>query len=134
MILLDTHVLLWMASDPKRLSKRAHEAIRHARQDQARQHAGIAIAAITLWELAWLAQNGRIAVSGSVESFVRELAARVILRPLTPEIAVLAVRLPGKFPKDPADRLIAATAMVEGMALVTADTAIRRAKVVDTVW
>jgi len=133
-ILLDTHVLFWMANDSKRLSRRAREAIREARQEQGRHNAGIAVAAITLWELAWLAQNGRIAVSGSVESFVRELAARVILRPLTPEIAVLAVRLPGEFPKDPADRLIAATAMVEGMALVTADTAIRRAKVVDTVW
>jgi PIN domain nuclease of toxin-antitoxin system len=133
-ILLDTHVLLWMTSDPKRLSKRAHEAIRHARQDHDRQDAGIAIATITLWELAWIAQNGRILVTGSVESFLRETVARVILRPVTPEIAALAVRLPGEFPKDPADRLIASTAMVEGMALVTADTAIRSAKVVDTVW
>ena len=134
MILLDTHVLLWMTSDPKRLSKQAHEAIRHARQDQARQHAGIAIATITLWELAWLAQNGRIVATGSLESFLRETVARVILRPVSAEIVALAARLPKDFPKDPADRLIAATAMVEGMALVTADTAIRRAKVVDTVW
>jgi PIN domain nuclease of toxin-antitoxin system len=129
MILLDTHVLLWMASDDKRLSKRAHEAIRKARQDT-----GIAVATITLWELAWIAQNGRIAVVGSVESFVRELAARVILRPVTPEIAALSVRLPEAFPKDPADRLIAATAMVDGMPLVTADMRIRRSKVVETIW
>jgi PIN domain nuclease of toxin-antitoxin system len=129
-ILLDTHVLFWMANDSKRLTKRAREAIRHARQNQT----GIAVATITLWELAWLAQNGRIAVAVSVESFVRELASRVILRPVTPEIAALSVRLPDGFPKDPADRLIAATAMVEGMALVTADMRIRRAKVVETVW
>ena len=129
MILLDTHVLLWMASDDKRLSKRAHEVIRKAREET-----GIAVATITLWELAWLAQNGRIAVAVSVESFVRELAARVILRPVTPEIAALAVRLPDPFPKDPSDRLIAATAIVEGMTLVTADTRIRQSKVVDTVW
>jgi len=44
------------------------------------------------------------------------------------------VRLPGQFPKDPADRLIAATAMVEGIALVTADLRIRRSKAVETVW
>jgi PIN domain nuclease of toxin-antitoxin system len=133
-ILLDTHTLLWMASDPKRLSRRAHEAIRHARQNQARQGTGIAVATITLWEIAWLAHHRRIVVVGSVESFVRETVARVILRPATPEIAALAVRLPDPFPKDPADRLIASTAMVEGMTLVTADARIRKSKVVDTVW
>jgi len=134
LILLDTHVLFWMANDSKRLSRRAREAIRQARQGQGRHNVGIAIATITVWELAWLAQNGRIAVAGSVESFVRELVARTILRPVTPEIAALAVRLPNEFPKDPADRLIAATAMVEGMPLVTADTRIRRSKLVETVW
>jgi len=123
-----------MASDAKRLSKRAREAIRHSRQDQARQDTGIAIATITLWEIAWLAHHERIMVAGSVELFVRETVARVILRPVTPEIAALAVSLPERFPKDPADRLIAATAMVEGMTLVTADTRIRQSKVVETIW
>ena len=129
MILLDTHVLLWMASDPKRLSRKAREAIRNARQNT-----GVAVATITLWELAWLAQNGRIQILSSVESFVRETVARVILRPMTPEIAAVAVRLPAGYPKDPADRLIGSTAIVEGMPLVTADQQIRRAKAVDTIW
>jgi PIN domain nuclease of toxin-antitoxin system len=128
-ILLDTHVLVWMASDPKRLSKKARAAIRRERKKT-----GVAIAAITLWELAWLAENGRIQVTGSVESFVRETASRVIVAPITPEIAAFAVQLPSSFPKDPADRLIAATAMVEGAALVTADEGIRQAKVVQTIW
>ena len=131
MILLDTHVLYWMANDSKRLSRRARETIREARQER---QAGIAIATITVWELAWLAQNGRIELSVSVESFVRQLVAPVILRPVTPEIAALSVRLPNEFPKDPADRLIAATSMVEGMRLVTADARIRQSKVVKTVW
>ena len=129
MIFLDTHVLLWMASDPRRLSKKAREAIR-----EAREKTGVAIAAITLWELAWLAENGRIQVTGSVESFVRETASRVMVAPITPEIAAFAVQLPSSFPKDPADRLIAATAMVEGAPLVTADGRIRGAKVVQTIW
>src|SRR5580692_2866208 len=72
-ILLDTHVLYWMANDSKRLSRRARETIREARQER---HAGIVIATITVWELAWLAQNRRIELSVSVESFVRELVAR----------------------------------------------------------
>jgi PIN domain nuclease of toxin-antitoxin system len=94
----------------------------------------VAIAAITLWELAWLAENGRIQVTGSVESFVRETASRVMVEPITPEIAAFAVQLPSGFPKDPADLLIAATAMVEGAALVTADERIRAARVARTIW
>jgi PIN domain nuclease of toxin-antitoxin system len=133
-IFLDTHILIWMASDPKRLSKRAREAIRREREKDAREKTGVAIAAISLWELAWLAENGRIQVTGSVESFVRETASRVMVEPITPEIAALAVQLPSGFPKDPADRLIAATAMVEGAPLVTADVRIRGAKVVQTIW
>ena len=129
MIFLDTHVLIWMASDPKRLSRKAREAIR-----EAREKTGVAIASITLWELAWLAENGRIQVTGSVESFVRETASRVMVEPITREIAAFAVELPSGFPKDPADRLIAATAMVEGAPLVTADERIRQAKVVRTIW
>lgn len=129
MILLDTHVLYWMATDSKRLSRRAVAAIRRARQNT-----GVAVATITMWELAWLAQNGRIVVTGGVEVFIRETVARVILRAVTPEIAALAASFPQAFPRDPADRLIAATAMVEGCRLVTADERIQRSKVVETVW
>ena len=92
MILLDTHVLVWMASDPKRLSQKAREAIR-----EARAKTGIFVADITLWELAWLAENGRIQVTMSVERFVQETVSRVILQPMTPAIAALAVRLPKSF-------------------------------------
>ena len=129
MILLDTHVLVWMSSDPKRLSKRAREAIRQARADS-----GIAVAAITLWELAWLANSGRLQVAGSVESYVRETISRVIVKPITPEITALAVQMPANFPKDPADRMIAATAAVEGLSLVTADERIQGSKRVATIW
>ena len=129
MILLDTHVVIWMSSEPKRLTRKAHEAIRAARQDS-----GVAIASITLWELAWLAEHHRVGIASSVESFVRETVSRVIVRPMTPEITSVAVHLPETFPKDPADRIIAATAIVEGMLLVTADERMRRSKVVQTIW
>ena len=129
MILLDTHVLIWMSSDPNRLSKKAREAIR-----EARQATGIGVASITLWELAWLAENRRIQFAGSVEAFVRESVSRVIVMPITPEIVALAVRLPDTYPKDSADRLIASTAIVDGLTLVTADERIRQSKVAQTIW
>jgi PIN domain nuclease of toxin-antitoxin system len=129
MILLDTHVLLWMSLDPKKLSKRAREAILDAWPKD-----GVAVAAISLWELAWLAENGRVQVSGTVEAFVRACVSKVIIRPITPEIAVHAVQLPSDYPKDPQDRLIGATARVEGLPLVTADTDILASKAVTTIW
>ncbi len=129
MILLDTHVLIWMASEPKRLSKRAREAILDARQTT-----GIAVASITLWELAWVAENRRIQISGSVESFVREIVSRVAVIPMRPEIVALAVRLPDTCPNDPGDRIITSTAIVDGMPLVTADERIRRANLAQTIW
>jgi PIN domain nuclease of toxin-antitoxin system len=126
---LDTHVLIWMSSDPKRLSSKARQAIR-----QARRTTGIGIASITLWELAWLAENRRILISTSVEAFVRETVSRVVITAITPEIVALAVRLPDAFPRDPADRMIAATAAVHGASLITADERIRKAKIVQTIW
>jgi len=115
--------------DPKKLSKKAREAILDARAKD-----GVAVAAITLWELAWLAENGRVQVSGTVEAFVRGCVSKVIIRPITSEIAVHAVQLPSDYPEDPQDRLIGATARVEGLPLVTADTDILGSKAVTTIW
>jgi len=128
-ILLDTHVVVWMASDPGKLSRAASNAIREASRE-----GGIAISAITLWELAWLMTNGRLDISGTVEAFVEEIAARTAVRPITPKIAVLATQLPATYPGDPSDRLIGATALAEGLALVTKDRNIRRYKQVRTIW
>ena len=129
MILLDTHVVIWMASDPGKLSRTAGDAIRKASRE-----GGIAISAMTLWELAWLMTNGRLDITGTVEAFVEEIAARTAVRPITPKIAVLATQLPDTYPGDPCDRLIGATALVEGVALVTKDRNIRSSKQVKTIW
>ena len=129
MILLDTHVLIWMSSDPERLSAKARHQI-----VEARRKSGLAVASITLWELAWLAENQRILYSGSVESFVRETISRVAVKSLSPEIVAVAAHLPDNYPKDPGDRLIGSTAIVSGMPLVTADEKIRSSGVVESIW
>ena len=120
MIFLDTHVLVWLALQPNKLSRNAKEAIRSARL-----HSRLAVAAITLWEIAWLLENGWIESTMSIESFVRECAAKVSVLPITPEIAVRAVSFPDSYPKNPQDRLIGATALVEGAGLVTHDVRTR---------
>ncbi len=129
MILLDTHVAVWLASDPGKLSLKARAAIREAIGT-----GGTAISAITLWELAWLMTNGRLDISGTAEAFVEEIAARTAVRPITPKIAELANQFPSSYPGDPCDRLIGATALAEGMALVTKDRNIRNSRQVKTIW
>ena len=129
MILLDTHVLVWLASDPAKLSRKASEAIRKASQES-----GIAISAITLWELAWLAVHGRLDIVGTVESFVERISSRTAIRPITVKVAVMANQLPATYSGDPCDRLIGATALAEGMVLVTKDRNIRNCKQVKTIW
>jgi PIN domain nuclease of toxin-antitoxin system len=128
-ILLDTHVLIWMSSDPGRLSAKARQQI-----VEARRNTGLAVASITLWELAWLAENQRVLYSGSVESFVRETISRVAVKSLSPEIVAVAAHLPDNYPKDPSDRLIGSTAIVAGVPLVTADEKIRDSGIVECVW
>ena len=129
MILLDTHVVIWLAFQPGKLSKRAKEVIRAARLQ-----GGLAIAGITLLELAWLAENRRVETTLSVESFVRQCASKMTVLPITPEIAARAVSFPESYPKDPQDRLIGATALVEGIQLVSHDRLIKKSGIIPVIW
>src|SRR5271165_2766865 len=88
--------------------------------------AGLAISDITLLELATLVSKGRIRLDISLESFLAEVEARFIVLPISGRACVVAFGLPPAYPKDPADRIIGATALVEGLALLTADREIRR--------
>ena len=129
MIVLDTHVLLWAIADSKKLSRAADAAIRRSRQVD-----GVAISAISLWELAFLVARGRIRSYGTVESSVNRLIEGVTIKPITPEIATLAAQFPDDYPHDLADRLIGATARAEGLALVTRDEGIRKSPLLKTIW
>jgi PIN domain nuclease of toxin-antitoxin system len=127
-ILLDTHVLLWLANEPRRLSATASKAIREAGQD------GIAISAITVWELVLIAAKGRVTLNGTVEAFVEKITSRMVIQPITVKVAVIASQFPTTYPKDPADRLIGATAVSESMALVSADQNIQQSGIVRAIW
>ena len=89
---------------------------------------------MTIWELAWLATHNRLNFKEPVDDFVEELTSRTAIRPITTGIAILANQLPATYPSDPSDRLIGATAMSEGIALVTKDRSIRNFKQIKTIW
>ena len=131
MILLDTHVLAWLVAEPERLSKHAASAIRRARVSD-----GVAISDITVWELALLFSRGILRARSTGEKAIENVLARsgVVIMPITAEIAAIAVQFSDDYPKDPADRLIGATAMAEGMALVTRDERIRKDYRLKTIW
>jgi PIN domain nuclease of toxin-antitoxin system len=128
-ILLDTHVLFWARDDSKQLSRGAASAIRRARHD-----GGLAISAISLWELAVLFAQGRIQGYGTIEASVRLLVEDVAVRPITAEIAALAAQFPEDYSRDPSDRLIGATARAEGLTLITRDEKIRKSPLLRTIW
>jgi len=128
--MLDTHVVVWLGLDPARISKNARTAI-----DQARQNAsGLAISDMTLLELTRISNLGRIDFRASLESFLLEVERKFVVLPMTGRICMRALALPASYPKDPSDRVIGATALVEGLSLLTADREIRRSRAVPTIW
>ena len=130
MILLDTHVVLWLTSDPAKLSGNARAAIEVSRGNGD----GLVVCDITLLELTTLASKGRIHLGITLESFLREIEARFVVLPISGRACARAMGFPTAYPKDPADRIIGATALVEGLSLITADCEILRSKVVHTIW
>ena len=131
MILPDTHALLWLCLEPKRLSRPAAAAIRKAVST-----GGIGVASISLWEIAMLIALGRLSPRGTPDAWIAELVetSGVVVKELTPAVAVLSTQFPNDFPADPADRLIAATARAEGLTLITRDVKIRKSSLVETIW
>ena len=115
MILLDTHALVWMDQDDAALGKAARRIVQTAWDAE-----GVAVSAISFWECEMLHGAGRLELQSPVEWRAELLAAGLIEIPVDGEIAMLSVRL--DMPqKDPADRIIAATAIVKGAMLLTAD-------------
>ena len=116
-LVLDSHVLHWWSAEPDRIGHAATEKLSEADE--------LAVAAISWFELAWLAEHERVIVTIPVRSWLGRLAAQVRTMPITTAIAATAVSLPSTFPGDPADRLIYATAIEHGWRLVTKDRKLR---------
>ncbi len=116
-VLLDTHVVHWWSAEPERVSAPARAVLEQADD--------LVVAAISWYELAWLAEHERIAVSIPVPSWLQGLAAQLRTTPISPAIAHAAVSLPSSFPGDPADRMIYATAVENDLQLVSKDRAMR---------
>lgn len=118
MVLLDTHVLVWLLSGNSRLGTQARGFIQQAAKDNV-----LLVSAITPWEIAMLVSKGRLTLDRDVGEWVAFALALPGLRlsPLSPEVAVASTRLPGAIHPDPADRIITATARHVNAVLVTED-------------
>jgi PIN domain nuclease of toxin-antitoxin system len=130
LILLDTCALIFDALTPERLSTTATTAL-----DRGEAAGSLACADISLWEIAMLIAKGRLQPGTDAETFCRlALDARgTRLLPITPAIAARSAHI--DLPQgDPADRLIASTALDHGAPLVTIDRKLRDAPVLETLW
>lgn len=132
--LLDTQAWLWSVLDHPRLSRRARAALSTV---SAQERVGLA--AISLKEAAWHIARGRVVVDesfGPWPLWLRTAASspHVDVLPLTVDVAIESEQLGDAFPPDPADCLIAATARVHDLTLITSDTRIRKSRAVRTLW
>jgi PIN domain nuclease of toxin-antitoxin system len=128
-ILLDTHVLVWLQREPRKLSRAAESAIRRARHSDT-----LAVSVMTVVECAMMIKRGRMRSAQSIAATVAELTKSVRVLPVTWEVAMESAYLPEDFNSDPADRLIVATARAEGIPLVTADERILSCASIKTIW
>jgi PIN domain nuclease of toxin-antitoxin system len=130
MILLDTHVVVWLLAAEDRLSARARAAILECRL----AGESLAFSPVSAFEIAYSAGRGRLPLDASVEDFMASVQSKLELAPLTAEIAICAANLPTPFHGDPIDRMIAATAIVNDCTLITRDGKIRQANACKTLW
>ena len=129
MIVLDTHVLLWWVDrDHHRLTKAATAAL-SADENKL-------VSSISIWEIANLVSLGRLRLGRDVREWLEKVSTTRGLSfvPLDNDIAIRSTQLGDEFHRDPADRLIVATAMSRDAALLTADDKIRRYPHVTTIW
>ena len=118
LVLLDTHVWVWLLNGSERLGPKARKAIQRSLVEEA-----VLVSAISPWEVAMLVGKGRLVLDRDVGEWVQAALSLpgFRLEPVSPEVAVASTRLPGKIHSDPAGRMIAATTRHLGSTLITAD-------------
>ncbi len=131
MIILDTQAWLWWLHDPSRLSRRSLSKIRSAEKGK-----GIRVSAISVWEIAVKTELGKLELPLEINEWYERARSypNLTVEPLSPLDAIASTRLPGRFHKDPADRMIIAMARRHGAPLVTSDSRIRAYPHVETIW
>ncbi len=131
MIAIDTHVIVWDALDPQRVSPDAKRALTRADRDD-----GVLFCEISLWEIAMLMKKKRVNPGCDYQSFIALLlqSRNYVLQNLSAEISELSVSIDLGRDKDPADRIIAASAVVKGVPLITADRELQNSPAVKTIW
>lgn len=129
-VLLDTHTLLWWFGPAERLSAAQKQVL-----EAADETSPLLVSGISLWEIATLHELGRIRLALPLREWLEAAVAPplVQLTKITPAIAAEVAALPASFHRDPADRILVATARVHGAALVTSDRRILTADLVRTV-
>ncbi len=130
MITLDTHIAMWLGENPGQLSRAATRAIQEALESGE----DILVSSASFFEIARGVQRGRIESLVTIEELLAAIERRFTVVPVTAEIATAAARLPAEFPRDPFDRIIAATAIARRAPLVTADQQIRKSRVLRVIW
>jgi PIN domain nuclease of toxin-antitoxin system len=121
LIVLDTHALIWFAQGDERLGATARQAIiEHGTEQE------VLVPAIAVWEVALVTKRNKVVLGMDAVHWTRRVLATpgFSLAPLEPEIAIAAVLLSWEH-KDPADRMIVATALARRAALVTVDHKIK---------
>ena len=127
--LLDTHILLWWHGDRGRLSQEQQDVIAAAGADSP-----LEVSDISLWEVAMLYSLGRIRLTIPLREWLDKAVAAPLVRRhgISPAVAAELASLPDSFHRDPADRILVATARVLGATLLTRDRRIAEAALVDT--
>ena len=131
MMVIDTHTLLWWVSGDNQLSKVAAKTINNTLIKSE-----VIISSMTIWEISMLIEKNRLSLSMDIESWTKEVSEINGVRfvPVDNEIGIKSTKLPGEFHKDPADRIIVATARKLAVPLVTVDEKIIQYPHVQTIW
>lgn len=131
MIVLDTNALVFLLSNPKKLSKKAIDRI-----DAEIKNKDILVSSMSVWEIYLLVKKGKLDLSMDVDTWLNKIERLSFLNfvPVDNKIAAKSVALPEVIGNDPADRIIAATALLYGVPLISSDSRLLKFKGLRTLW